>query len=241
MDGFDQLLIEHMGTIRDGLGIDPSKVPTDQAAFNSTSWDDLARMSTNCASNGTSGYENLLGMTKDVAVSGMGTVKARLIGLNHDYPVNGGRAGFTFQLLDGLSTAGFSMNFSMTTEGGWRSCEMRTTHMKTLEKALPTDLQGLLKTILKKTNITGEGTSIVEDSEKLVLLSVREVFGSSDTTSEWWAGEGEQYEWYAVHNPSGKWWLRSIYIPGYFSFVNNGSLTGNVTNQEYMPAACFCI
>ena len=213
-------------------------IPADQSAFNATSWEDMALLSADCAKVGASDYQKLLGFMKDVAVSGVGTVKARLIGLNHDDLVSGGKAGFTFQLTDGLSTsapASFQMNSSNTNSGGWASSLMRSTNLPKLKAALPADLQGVIKKVTKKTSTANSGTAVSDTEDDLFLLSLVESIGTTKTaytdnpvaSGNYLYNEGSQYEYYKqfdgnkteafnhhiINQASGGaqiWWLRSI-------------------------------
>lgn len=236
-------------------------VPADQESFAALSWAEIAELSATCAQTDGAAYKKLLGFTKDVEVSGVGTVKAKLIGINHDNLSSGGKAGFTFQLTDGLSYSkpvNMRMNNTNSTSGGWNSCEMRTTNLPKLQDALPSDLKGLLKYIVKKTNMTNSGSTLTKTTDKLALLSYTEVFGDdqapNNSNTTWCKNEGTRYEWYAEHDTNSdrtikqdsgtsyNWWLRSVYNSNYFGLVTNkGEWNDYHASRSYLPAACFCV
>ena len=245
-------------------------IPSDESAFGALSWDELARLSAACAKSGTAEYEKLLGWCKDVDVAGVGTVKAKLIGLNHDEYVSGGKAGFTFQLTDGLSATvpvSFQMNSSNTNAGGWKASLMRSTNLPKLKAALPTDLQGSIKKVNKQTSTANSGTSVSTTQDDLFLLSLVESIGTTKTSytdnpitsSNFYYYEGSQYEHYAkfdtgkttafnahiIKNSAGSaavWWLRSVGNAAYFYvMVTSGDWNGSGASFASLPAAGFCL
>lgn len=214
------------------------RIPASQAEFNAASWADLEKLSADCAKSGSGDYTSLLGLTKDASVSGVGTVKTMLIGLDHDTLTAGGKAGFSFQLRDGLSSSAptaFRMNGSGTNSGGWAVSEMRTTNLPKLLAALPSDLRSRIKKVNKSTSTANSGTAVSTTSDDLFLLSLIEAIGTTKTSytdnpvasGNYLYNEGTQYEYYAqfdsnktnafnayiVKNASGSnesWWFRSI-------------------------------
>lgn len=230
------------------------RIPASQAEFGSASWSDLEKLSADCAKNGTGDYTKMLGWTKDVAVSGVGTVKTMLIGLNHDTYTAGGTAGFSYQLRDGLSATepvSFQMNTSDTNSGGWASSAMRSTNLPKLLAALPADLRAVIKKVNKSTSTANSGTTVSTTSDDLWLLSLVESIGTTKTaytdnkveSSNYLSKEGTQYEYYKqfdgnktnafnahiIKNASGsanRWWLRSIYLGNTTSFYGMGNSGG---------------
>lgn len=213
-------------------------IPGSESEFQAMSWEQLAQMSAACASAGATDYQKLLGYTKPVTVTGVGTVTTRLIGLCHDTYVGGGTAGFTFQLQDGLSMSkpvNMQMNASNIVTGGWRDSVMRKTNIPALLAALPSDLRSVIKKVNKKTSTANSGTAVSTTSDDLFLLSLVESIGTNKTaytdnpiaSSNYLYNEGTQYEYYKqfdgnktnafnahiIKNASGSadyWWLRSI-------------------------------
>ena len=192
----------------------PPSIPRTQEEFNLCSWDELVYHSSQCSKNGIQEYNHLLGFYKDISVydgtssPSMTSIKGKLIGLNHDDLVSGGKAGFTFQLTDGLSfhlgMAGFQMNESNYKTGGWESSYMRKWMLDSLERTLPYDLRDNIKPVKKKSSTGNAGTKVVETEDTLFLLSLIESIGSTkivykynDVSTDNHLGfEGYQYEYY---------------------------------------------
>ena len=137
----------------------------------------------------------------------------QIIGFNHDDKVSGGKAAYSFQLVDCLNQTQ-QMNTSNTNTGGWNGSAMRG-RMSTYKSQLPAALRNVIKTVKKKSG-TGGGSSsgTQQTNDDLFLLSEIEIFG---TTTYSVAGEGTQYEWYKAGNSRIKkvngsanyWWERS--------------------------------
>lgn len=238
--------------------------PGGQVDLNSLSWGQLAAFSADCGKVGIPGYVKFLGLTKDVTVTGVGTVKARLIGLNHDAYAAGGTAGFTFQLTDGLSSSSpvsFTMNGNAV---GWAASLMRTTNLPKLRAALPADLQAVMKRVTKKTSTANSGTAVSDTEDDLFLLSFVESIGTDKTnysdnpiaSGNYLSLEGTQYEWYKEHptkadhvikNASGSafnWWLRSIGLGSTTDFCymdKYGGCSSSLSYYSCLPAVGFCI
>lgn len=165
-----------------------------------------------------------------------------ILGFNHDDLTSGGKAGMTIGMKNLLATK-YRMNATETNNGGWGSSEMRTSTMATLLSQLPSDLQGVIKQVDKKTMAGNSSSSITTTSDKLFLLSRVEVDG---TENSGYAGEGTQYEYWKtvkdgtvgadrvkyLSNGSGaasNWWFRSP-SPGYtnrFNFCSASNLAYN--------------
>ena len=248
---------------------EPNEIPRTQMEFNDTSWEDMAKLAARCASEGTADYEHLLGFTKDVDVEGVGIVKAKLIGLNHDTYTDGGTAGFTFQLTDGLSYSSpvlFDMNSFDTSSGGWAASEMRNTNLPKLLTALPSDLQGLIKKVDKQTSTVSTGTEVSTTSDDLFLLSLVESVGKTTTaysdnpvamgSPSFLENEGTQYEYYVKHptlndhiiksntGSAHYWCLRSMNLDNAYLFHGmngTGRWSGNFAREGGLPAAGFCL
>ena len=215
-------------------------IPGSEEEYAALSWLDIAKLSDQCAAGDGSDYTGLLGYKKPIEVSGVGTVQVKVIGLNHDTYVDGGTAGFTFQLTDGLSTSkpvNMQMNASDIVTGGWRDSVMRKTNIPALLAALPSDLSSLIKKVTKKSSTSQTGTDVVETEDDLFLLSLIESIGTTKTAYTdnpipknspcYMENEGSQYEYYKQFDSSNTeafnhhiikadtgsaelWWLRSI-------------------------------
>ena len=164
-----------------------------------------------------------VGDSKTVNIGGT-NYEVQIIGFNHDDKVSGGKAAYSFQLVDCLNQTQ-QMNTSNTNTGGWNGSAMRG-RMSTYKSQLPAALRNVIKTVKKKSG-TGGGSSsgTQQTNDDLFLLSEIEIFG---TTTYSVAGEGTQYEWYKagnsrikkVNGSASSWWGRSPYSGGTGSFCN---------------------
>lgn len=162
-----------------------------------------------------------VGDSKTVNIGGT-NYEVQIIGFNHDDKVSGGKAAYSFQLVDCLNQTQ-QMNTSNTNTGGWNGSAMRG-RMSTYKSQLPAALRNVIKTVKKKSG-TGGGSSsgTQQTNDDLFLLSEIEIFG---TTTYSVAGEGTQYEWYKAGNSRIKkvngsaygWWGRSPYSGNTDSF-----------------------
>lgn len=167
-----------------------------------------------------------VGDSKTVNIGGT-NYEVQIIGFNHDDKVSGGKAAYSFQLVDCLNQTQ-QMNTSNTNTGGWNGSAMRG-RMSTYKSQLPATLRNVIKTVKKKSG-TGGGSSsgTQQTNDDLFLLSEIEIFG---TTTYSVAGEGTQYEWYKagnsrikkVNGSANDWWGRSPRSGSTGSFCNVGS------------------
>ena len=188
-----------------------------------------------------------VGDSKTVNIGGT-NYEVQIIGFNHDDKVSGGKAAYSFQLVDCLNQTQ-QMNTSNTNTGGWNGSAMRG-RMSTYKSQLPAALRNVIKTVKKKSG-TGGGSSsgTQQTNDDLFLLSEIEIFG---TTTYSVAGEGTQYEWYKAGNSRIKkvngsadyWWERSpgSGSTGYFCRVNgSGSASSYGAYSSYGVSFGFCV
>lgn len=178
-----------------------------------------------------------VGDSKTVNIGGT-NYEVQIIGFNHDDKVSGGKAAYSFQLVDCLNQTQ-QMNTSNTNTGGWNGSAMRG-RMSTYKSQLPAALRNVIKTVKKKSG-TGGGSSsgTQQTNDDLFLLSEIEIFG---TTTYSVAGEGTQYEWYKAGNSRIKkvngsanyWWERSPYSGG-----TNGFCVVNASGSAFNYGASF--
>ena len=167
-----------------------------------------------------------VGDSKTVNIGGT-NYEVQIIGFNHDDKVSGGKAAYSFQLVDCLNQTQ-QMNTSNTNTGGWNGSAMRG-RMSTYKSQLPAALRNVIKTVKKKSG-TGGGSSsgTQQTNDDLFLLSEIEIFG---TTTYSVAGEGTQYEWYKagnsrikkVNGSANSWWERSPFSGAADGFCIVGS------------------
>lgn len=188
-----------------------------------------------------------VGDSKTVNIGGT-NYEVQIIGFNHDDKVSGGKAAYSFQLVDCLNQTQ-QMNTSNTNTGGWNGSAMRG-RMSTYKSQLPAALRNVIKTVKKKSG-TGGGSSsgTQQTNDDLFLLSEIEIFG---TTTYSVAGEGTQYEWYKAGNSRIKkvngsayyWWERSPHsgYTDYFCIVgSSGTANNNSASDSYGVSFGFCV
>lgn len=188
-----------------------------------------------------------VGDSKTVNIGGT-NYEVQIIGFNHDDKVSGGKAAYSFQLVDCLNQTQ-QMNTSNTNTGGWNGSAMRG-RMSTYKSQLPAALRNVIKTVKKKSG-TGGGSSsgTQQTNDDLFLLSEIEIFG---TTTYSVAGEGTQYEWYKagnsrikkVNGSANAWWERSPYSGDTNIFCNvnsSGSANGYNAFISYGVSFGFCV
>ena len=188
-----------------------------------------------------------VGDSKTVNIGGT-NYEVQIIGFNHDDNVSGGKAAYSFQLVDCLNQTQ-QMNTSNTNTGGWNGSAMRG-RMSTYKSQLPATLRNVIKTVKKKSG-TGGGSSsgTQQTNDDLFLLSEIEIFG---TTTYSVAGEGTQYEWYKAGNSRIKkvngsangWWERSPcsgYTSAFCSVDSIGNAYSNSANDSGGVSFGFCV
>ena len=188
-----------------------------------------------------------VGDSKTVNIGGT-NYEVQIIGFNHDDNVSGGKAAYSFQLVDCLNQTQ-QMNTSNTNTGGWNGSAMRG-RMSTYKSQLPAALRNVIKTVKKKSG-TGGGSSsgTQQTNDDLFLLSEIEIFG---TTTYSVAGEGTQYEWYKAGNSRIKkvngsainWWERSPYSGYTYSFCrvnSSGNAANSYADDSYGVSFGFCV
>lgn len=188
-----------------------------------------------------------VGDSKTVNIGGT-NYEVQIIGFNHDDKVSGGKAAYSFQLMDCLNQTQ-QMNTSNTNTGSWNGSAMRG-RMSTYKSQLPAALRNVIKTVKKKSG-TGGGSSsgTQQTNDDLFLLSEIEIFG---TTTYSVAGEGTQYEWYKAGNRRIKkvngsayyWWERSPLSGDTTIFCgvgSSGSANGYNANASDGVSFGFCV
>lgn len=211
--------------------------------LNDTNWADIDI----CGRLGMAQQFFKVGDSKTVNIGGT-NYEVQIIGFNHDDKVSGGKAAYSFQLVDCLNQTQ-QMNTSNTNTGGWNGSAMRG-RMSTYKSQLPTALRNVIKTVKKKSG-TGGGSSsgTQQTNDDLFLLSEIEIFG---TTTYSVAGEGTQYEWYKagnsrikkVNGSANAWWERSPYSGSTTCFCivhSSGSADYNDANYSSGVSFGFCV
>ena len=224
-----------------------TKTSTTAKSFTDDSWDTIA----SAVKSGTYPYQ--VGDTKTVDMGSLGTHTVRVA--NTTACTNGETSetacGFVVEFADIISEQ--KMNSTDTNVGGWPASAMRTYVNTTVYNALPSDLQNVIATT---TVVSSHGKTSGEvnftSSDKLYLLSTKEVWGKDETShiiSEDTAEvETRQLDYYknngvttinyreaAIKQYNGSnyaWWLRSarsyssspyFIVSDYFIVGGNGT------------------
>lgn len=189
----------------------------------------------------------LVGDTKSIAIGGV-AYTVEIIDFNHDDLSNGGKAGITFGLVNCLNEYG-QMNASASNSGSWESSAMRAKLNDTIFTTLPTDLQKVIKSVVKKTSAGSQQSDLVSTHDKLFLFSEVEVFGAVTYSI---AGEGVNYARFTttdarirkVKTTASSWWERSPRkeYSTHFCYVSNaGKAAVNSANGNSGVAFGFCV
>ena len=187
-----------------------------------------------------------VGNSKSMTIGGA-EYQIDIIGKNHDdYADGSGKAPLTFQLHNCYGTA-YAMKSTSTNAGGWKECDMRTTHLPAILALMPAEVQSGIREVNKTTMAKGSGPSWTVP-DKLFLLSEVEVFNSTENSA---TGEGSQYAYYGASGSTVKtlngtgtcWWLRSPMRTSDYSFCAStvgGEQTNLNATDEHGTAFAFC-
>ena len=216
----------------------------------SSSWEIINALSTKGIANK---FYNI-GDEKQVELSGGEIITLVILGFKHDNLTSGGKAEITFGMKDCLLN-GIVMNPTATNTGGWNATQMRLQTMQNLFSQLPAELQAIIKNVNKASLAGGGSSDIVVSSDKLFLLSEKEI---TNTIAEPRVNEGLQYEyWNTIKNgtvandriktktdgSSAVWWLRTPNETTQFATIASaGSITNwGADNNLRNVSFAFCI
>ena len=134
-----------------------------------------------------------VGDTKAMTI-GKYTYDIAIIGKNHDvYSDGSGKAPLTLQLFQLYGTDA-QMNETQDNTTGWSGSKMRNTTMEEIRSVMPDEVKNAIKAV-DKVSLNGSKNALETTSDKLFLLSEKEVNGS-----EYYSGgyvEGARYAYYA--------------------------------------------
>lgn len=196
-----------------------------------------------------------LGDTKDVTLSGIGTMTLQIADFDHDYlsgATTAGKAAVTF-LCKNLLYQTYQMNRDNTNSGGFPSSALCSTLNGSIYNALPSDLKAVIKTAYKWYGTGGNTTNGKWSGHKLWLPLTFEMFGESSysPTTERTTGNARQYPIFTnnasrikkTNNGGGseKWyWLASPRASNSASFCgvagDGSSSSGSASNGS---GVCF--
>lgn len=199
------------------------------------------------------------------SISLNGTWYCYIIGFDH----NSSREGtnrihfqFGYTALSGGKQIMFysdTMNPTQTNNGGWNSSYLRTTAMVGYKNCMPSDLQGVLKTVTKYSDNTGGGSDtasyVTATTDTVFLLAEYEVFGSRTRANSAEQNYQAQYAYYSAGNSKvrykhsstdspSEWWLRSVRHDRDVAFcdvANSGEGSYMYANYKIGVAPAFCV
>ena len=181
-----------------------------KADFKDMSWADIATVS---EAGKAPEYFNV-GDEKELTI-GSETYHVQILGFDHDDKSDGsGKAGITVGLKEIMTTT-HNMNSTATSVGGWEQSEMRTYLQDDILPTLPNDLQSVIKTVNKISDVGNNNkTTLKTIQDDLFLFSTTEVgFNPVYAVN----GQGTQYEFFIddtsrikyLNSSATRWWLRS--------------------------------
>ena len=168
-------------------------------------------------------------------------VKMILLDVEKDTLASGGTAKTTFGILK--MDDRYRMNPTNTNRGGFASSTMNTVTLERIYRLLPDILKQNIKLVNKKCSMGENNPDILTSVHQLFLFSEVEIKGEAQYS---FAGEGEQYEYFAnTRNlPFEDYtWLRSPYRGNsyYFCYVYGGDFYYSFASNRYAVAFGFCI
>lgn len=197
-----------------------------------------------------------LGDTKDVTLSGIGTMTLQIADFDHDYlsgATTAKKAAVTF-LCKNLLYQTYKMNSGNTNSGGFPSSSLCSTLNGSIYNALPSDLKAVIKTAYKWYGTGNNTTNGKWSGHKLWLPLTFEMFGESSysPSTERTTGNARQYPIFTDNasrikktnngGGSGQWyWLASPRAANatYFCRVlNDGSSSGG-NDANISAGVCF--
>lgn len=144
------------------------------------------------------------------------TYQIDIIGKNHDdYADGSGKAPLTFMLHTSYATLAYM--YSSQSINYWTESWMRNTNLPNIMEKMPDEVQTGIREVTKITGAGFGSANTTTSSEKLFLLSGKEVM--DDRSGNQTPGEGTQYEYFKsdidnrcnakVPSNGSHWWLRS--------------------------------
>lgn len=153
-----------------------------------------------------------------------------IIGKDHDTYTEGGKAPLTFQLTEEVYGSA-AMNATQTNATGWSASQMRNVTMAEILSVMPSEVSNAIKAVDKLT-LKGDGSGLETTSDKLFLMSLFEVYGSTFYSNGY--EEGSKYVYYSdieKRKMNATWWLRG---PGINNGKNNGIGFTQINMSGYM-------
>jgi hypothetical protein len=184
------------------------------------------------------------------AVLGTSSFEVEILDFLHDDFADGsGKAPITFGMVDCFATLQ-KMNQLNTNDGGWGSCELRSTLINTALPAMQTVIgSNVIKSVTKRTSAGKQSTTITTTTDTLFLLSEIEIFGATTYSL---VGEGTQYPRFSttasrikkVDASASTWWGRSPHPTSDYNFCYtkaDGTTHSYASGYAYGVACAFCV
>lgn len=224
--------------------------PAETKTLNESSWAEIAAAS----KDGTASSKWSIGDEKTITLSTDEEVVLQILGFNHDDLADGsGKAGITFGMKNLLTETLYGGY--VTNSGGWATSTVRnsTGYLKAYYSHMPSDLQAVIKEVLKTPLSGGTSTEVVYSIDKLFLFARVDIDGTTETG---YASEGTQYEYWQTHNTNADrikkvkgvgsakyWWLRStdFTTSKIYCISTTGAVTTATASNDYGFCFGFCV
>ena len=217
--------------------VEPTPKPTPRAQTGeiSDSWEQIIA----AIDDGSAQQRYAIGATKELKLSGIGTIHMQLAGFDLDERADGnGKAPTTWIAVE-LLPEKHLMNSESTSDGGWQDSDLRAYLHDTLLPTIPAAVQRRLMLVKKhQKDVTG----YYQITEDLVWIpDYDELFGNGALYYDLFRNSHEKLEKGRTGTPI-YWWLRSAYCDGLFYTVHNVGNSGTgVEFDAYGVALGFCL
>ena len=243
-------------TLSDGSTINAGTIVTpigEGISFESCSWTDIAQFS----EAGTASTYFAVGDEKTIELSTGEEITLVILGFDHDDLADGsGKAGMTIGMKN-LLAATRLMGAAGTSY--WSNSRLRTGILPNILTVFPSDLQSVIKSVIKKYVGGSTSNNISSTNDTLFLFSRVEIDGC---TADIYKDEGEQYEYWKIVNDgtintnrikylangtgsAERWWLRShfygAYSEGFYAFNQYGNIQTRFPNEDNGVCVGFCV
>lgn len=221
--------------------------------FATATWQDISRI----AAEGNAKKYFHVGDEKVIELSTGEVITLVILGFDHDDLSDGqGKAPITIGMKNLLATE-YEMYSKAYNNVSWRDSDLRDTLNTVIKGQLPSDLQSVLRTVVKKTSAGDRLPDILTTEDEMFLCSRVEIDGTGDAV---YSDEGKQYEYWKTVKDGTKnedrvkypgnsntaiyWWTRSPNIMDaatFRYFKANGVLQGLLPFTEAGVSFCFCV
>ena len=214
----------------------PTPEPVMQTGEISDSWEQIIA----AIDDGTAQQRYAVGVTKALELSGIGTVHMQLAGFNLDERADGNGKTATTWIAVELLPEGHAMNEKGTTEGGWRTSNLRAYLKNTVYQALPGPVRQRVVSVKKRQYDYFEHADQI--TEDLVWIPDKaEIFGEDSLYYELFRDKDENRK-KQQNGSAAWWWLRSATSTNtfYTVYYSGGTGTGSA-NISGGLALGFCL